>query len=321
VLALHHDRFVYPLPEGHRFPLGRYQRLRERLAGEAWLELREARAATDEELALAHEPEYLRRAIVGELSERELASLGLPWSPELVERARRSVGATLEAADAALIDGVAANLGGGTHHAFPTSGRGFCMFNDAVCAVRRLRLKGAAERALIIDVDVHQGDGTHAAFADDAAATTMAVNGGGNYPFRRVPGDVEIDLPNGSGDDVYLSTVAQLLPQSIVRARADICFYVAGADPHEGDRLGRLAVTADGLAERDRMVRDALLAAGIPVVVLLAGGYGRNIDDTVAINTRTIELFATQPSKIPAAPAAGGNSASTVSSTSAPGSS
>jgi acetoin utilization deacetylase AcuC-like enzyme len=321
VLAFHHDRFVYPLPEGHRFPLGRYRRLRERLQGESWLELREARSATDGELALAHEPEYLRRAIEGHISERELASLGLPWSPELVERARRSVGATLQATDAARVEGAAANLGGGTHHAFPSSGRGFCLFNDTVCAVRRLRQRDQADRVLIIDLDVHQGDGTHAALADDAAATTMAVNGGGNYPFRRVPGDVEVDLPNGSGDDAYLSAVTRLLPEAIVRSRAEVCFYIAGADPHEGDRLGRLMVTTEALAERDRLVRDALRAAGIPVVITLAGGYGRNIDDTVAINGRTIALFADQASNRPAAPDESDASASTVRPTSASGSS
>ena len=295
--------------------------LREQLGADGTVELREARAASDDELRLAHEREYLRRVVVGELGDREIAALGLPWSVELVERARRSVGATLDATDEALDRGVAANLGGGTHHAFPSSGRGFCLFNDVVCAIRRARERGVVDRALVVDLDVHQGDGTHAALAEDGAATTMAVNGGGNYPFRRVPGDVEVDLPNGSADEVYLAAVERLLPAAIVRARAEICFYLAGADPYEGDRLGRLAVTAQGLAERDRLVRDALRAAGIPVVVLLAGGYGRNVADTVAINARTIELFSAQPSKIPAGPVGSGDDASSVRSERPPGSS
>lgn len=315
VLALHHDRFTYPLPDGHRFPLGRYRMLRQRLEPERAIELREARAASDEELRLAHEPEYLRRAIEGGLTRREAAALGLPWSPELVERARRSVGATLEAADAACSAGSAANIGGGTHHAFAASGRGFCLFNDVVATVRSIRSRGLARRALVIDLDVHQGDGSQAAFAEDPLTTTMAVNGGGNYPFRRVPGDVEADLPNGSGDDAYLDAVSRLLPEAVVRARADIAFYLAGADPYELDRLGRLAVSMDGLAERDRLVRDALTAAGIPVCVLLAGGYGNPIEDTVAINASTIILFAGRPperhaDRGPSTPTAAGSGSS-----------
>lgn len=318
MIALHHDRFTYPLPAGHRFPLGRYRMLRERLEGSPAIELRESRPASDRELRLAHSDDYLQRAIGGGLSAREVAALGLPWAPELVERARRSVGATLEAADGALIDGVAANLGGGTHHAFSNSGRGFCLFNDVVIAVRQLREEGRARRALVVDLDVHQGDGSQAAFADDPLTTTMAVNGGGNYPFRRMPGDVEVDLPNGTEDDAYLSAVSRLLPSALVRARADICLYLAGADPYEADRLGRLRISMAGLAERDRLVRDALLAAGVPVVVLLAGGYGDPVDDTVAINEATIRLFADQPSNSPMAPAAGSTAAWSPSAASPP---
>lgn len=319
MLALHHDRFAYPLPDGHRFPLGRYRSLRERLEGHPDIELREARAATDHELLLAHEPGYLRRAVGGHLDGRERAALGLPWSPELVERARRSVGATLDAAQTALNDGVAANLGGGTHHAFPDSGRGFCLFNDVVCAIRHLRADGISQRALVVDLDVHQGDGTQAALAADPAATTMAVNGGGNYPFRRVAGDVEIDLPNGAGDDVYLDALERLLPEAIVRARAELCFYLAGADPYEGDRLGRLRVSMAGLAERDRLVSDAVAAAGVPIVVLLAGGYGDPVEDTVAINETTLRMFAAQPSKSPGGAAGRSVAASSPSAPSPPG--
>ena len=291
VTALHHDRFTYPLPPGHRFPLGRYRMLRESLAGAPGLALREARAARDDELARAHAPGYIARAVAGALSPRERAALGLPWSPALVERARRSTGATIEAAWAALADGVGINLGGGTHHAAPDAGRGFCMFNDVVCAIRALRAEAGLGRVLVLDCDVHQGDGTHACCAGDRDTVTASVNGGRNYPFRRVPGDVERDLPDGAGDDEYLRAVEAVLHEGLERARPEACFYVAGADPWENDRLGRLAVTADGLAARDRMVRDALRAHGVPACVVLAGGYGDPIEGTVAVNRATVAAF------------------------------
>jgi acetoin utilization deacetylase AcuC-like enzyme len=292
VTALHHDRFTYPLPPGHRFPLGRYRRLREELTGDPLVRLREARPATDTELARTHEAAYLARAIAGGLSAREQAALGLPWSPVLVERARRSTGATIEAAWAALADGVGINLGGGTHHAAPGEGRGFCMFNDVVCAIRSLRADGALGRAAVIDADVHQGDGTHACCAGDPDTVTGSVNGGRNYPFRRVPGDVEVDLADGTGDDEYLAAVREVAERVLERARPELCFYLAGADPWEHDRLGRLAVSQEGLAARDLLVRDLLRDAGVPVVVVLAGGYGDPIEGTVAINARTVRLFA-----------------------------
>jgi acetoin utilization deacetylase AcuC-like enzyme len=288
VKVFHHDRFDYPLPEGHRFPLARYRMLREALEGTPGIDLAESRAATDAELALAHAPQYLDRAMSGGLSAREQAALGLPWSPQLVARARHSVGGTLQASDAALEEGIAVNLGGGTHHAFADGGRGFCMFNDVVCAVRRLRAAGAIRRALVVDLDVHQGDGTHAAFATDPDSTTMAVNGGANYPFRRVAGDIEIDLPDRCGDGVYLGHVERLLGEALERGRPDICFYLAGADPYDADRLGRLSVTKPGLGLRDRYVLKVLDDLSVPVVVTLAGGYARQIADTVAINHETV---------------------------------
>ena len=237
------------MPAGHRFPLGKYALLRERAALEPRLEVDDARAATRAELLLAHSADWVERAERGKLTRDELRALGLPWSPSLVERARRSVGATLEASAAALADGTGANLGGGTHHAFPDSGRGFCLFNDVVTATRALRASARLQRVLVVDLDVHQGDGTHAALAGDDEAFTFSLNGLGNYPFRRVAGDLERDLPGGTGDDAYLDALAELLPVAIDRSRAELCFYVAGADPFEGDRLGRLALTHAGLAD------------------------------------------------------------------------
>ena len=227
----------------------------------------------------------------GRLERRETLALGLPWSPELVERSRRATGATIMAARAALEDGVAANLGGGTHHAFAHAGRGFCVFNDVVTALRDLRASGHARRVLVVDVDVHQGDGTHALLAADADAFTLSVNGFRNYPFRRVPGDLDVDLPDGTGDARYLDELARVLPEALRRARPELCFVLAGADPYEGDRLGRLALTKDGLRERDTLVRDTMHAAGVPVCVTLAGGYAEDVRDTVEINVNTLRVF------------------------------
>ncbi len=289
-----HDVFTYPLPEGHRFPLAKYRLVRRGAEAIAGLVVHDARAATRRELVLAHEGDYLDRVEAGELSRRETLALGLPWSPELVERGRRSVGATIQAAGAALEDGAAANLGGGTHHAFPDGGRGFCLFNDVVVATRLLRAEARLGRVLVIDLDVHQGDGTHASFADDRDAFTMSVNGFRNYPFRRIPGDLEADLPDGAGDDAYLAVVGRLLPEALERSRPELCFYVAGADPFAGDRLGRLALTQAGLAARDALVRDALAVAGVPACVTLAGGYAEPIEDTVEINLSTLRVFASR---------------------------
>jgi acetoin utilization deacetylase AcuC-like enzyme len=292
--AFAHDAVVYPLPPGHRFPLGKYRLVRERAEATAGIDVEDARAATRAELELGHERDYLHRVEMGRLGRREELALGLPWSPELVERARRSVGATLSAAKAALADGVGANLGGGTHHAFPAAGRGFCVFNDVVVAARALRRAGRANRILVVDLDVHQGDGTHAALMEDAEAFTFSINGFRNYPFRRVPGDLELELPDGTGDERYLDSLARLLPQALARARPDVCFYLAGADPYAGDRLGRLAVTKAGLGAREQIVRDTLVRAGVPVCVTLAGGYAERVQDTVEINLETLAAFASR---------------------------
>lgn len=290
--AFAHDLFTYPLPAGHRFPLDKYRLVREAAEELASVEVQEAEAAGWDQLRRTHDEAWVARVRDGRLARREELALGLPWSPELVERSRRSTGATIMAARAALEDGVAANLGGGTHHAFAHSGRGFCVFNDVVTALRELRASDRVRRALIVDVDVHQGDGTHALLAADADAFTLSVNGWRNYPFRRVPGDVEVDLPDGTGDERYLTELTQVLPAALRRARPELCFVLAGADPYEGDRLGRLSLTKAGLRERDVLVRDMLAAGGVPICVTLAGGYAEDIRDTVEINVNTLRVFA-----------------------------
>jgi acetoin utilization deacetylase AcuC-like enzyme len=299
VRAFAHDVYTYPLPPGHRFPLAKYRLVREAAEAVPGVLVESARAASWEEIGLAHSSDYVARVRAGALSRREQLALGLPWSDELVVRAARAIGATIAAASAALDDGVAMNLGGGTHHAFAESGRGFCVFNDVVVALRALRALRASRalgprvrRVLVVDLDVHQGDGTHSLLMEDTDAFTFSVNGFRNYPFRRVPGDLELDLPDGTRDERYLDGVARLLPQAVARARPELCFYLAGADPYEGDRLGRLAVSKEGLAARDALVRDTLRARGVPVCVTLAGGYAVRIEDTVDINLGTVRAFA-----------------------------
>ena len=287
-----HDLFTYALPEGHRFPLDKYRLVRESAELLDGVEAANADAATWDQLRRTHSDDWLERVRDGRIERREELALGLPWSPELVERSRRSTGATLMAARAALDDGVAANLGGGTHHAFAHAGRGFCVFNDVVTGIRELRAEGIARRVLVVDVDVHQGDGTHSLLAGDADAFTLSVNGWRNYPFRRVPGDLDVDLPDGTGDERYLEELGAALTQAVRRARPELCFVLAGADPYEGDRLGRLALTKNGLRERDVLLREALAQAGVPVCVTLAGGYAEDIRDTVEINVNTLRVFA-----------------------------
>jgi len=289
--AFAHDVYTYPLPEGHRFPLAKYRLVREAAEGLEGIDVQESEAAEWDDLRRTHSADWVDRVRDGRLERRELLGLGLPWSEELVERARRATGATILAARAALADGIAANLGGGTHHAFADVGRGFCVFNDVVTAVRVLRSEGRVGRVLVVDVDVHQGDGTHALLAGDAASFTLSVNGFRNYPFRRVPGDVDVDLPDGTGDDAYLEALERALPDALRRARPELCFVLAGADPFEGDRLGRLALTKEGLGERDTLIRDTVTAAGVPICLTLAGGYAEDIRDTVDINVNTLRVF------------------------------
>jgi acetoin utilization deacetylase AcuC-like enzyme len=287
-----HDRWGIPLPAGHKFPISKYGLLRARVEAAGLATVHEAGAVPWEWLAEVHDAELLERIRSGTLTLREQRGLGLPWSEVLVERGRRSVGGTLCAARRALARGIGMNLGGGTHHAGRDFARGYCLFNDVVVTLSRLRDEGLARRALVVDCDVHQGDGTAQLLGPDPDAFALSLHGARNYPFERIPSDLDVDLASGTGDDAYLEALDDALDAAIPAAGADIAFYLAGADPWEGDRLGRLALTKGGLRARDELVLDRLLAAGAAVVVVLAGGYAPDVADTVDINLATVAAVA-----------------------------
>ncbi|MDZ7787232.1 MAG: histone deacetylase [Halofilum sp. (in: g-proteobacteria)] len=287
------DHFVLPLPDGHRFPMDKYRRLRERCGGDGRFELIEPPAATDAELALAHDPAYIERVVGGTMDAREVRALGFPWSPGLVERSRRSNGATIAAARVALAEGAAGNLAGGTHHAQIAAAQGFCVFNDCAVAARTLQREGRIQRALIVDTDVHQGNGTAEIFQDDPSVYTFSIHGARNFPTHKVDGDLDIGLDDGADDDTFLSALKRGLDIAFASFRPDLVFYLAGADAYAGDRLGRLAVTPEGLRQRDALVTDRCRHADLPIVVVMAGGYARDIDTIVDIHFASIERVAT----------------------------
>jgi acetoin utilization deacetylase AcuC-like enzyme len=297
--AFHSDHFTLELPAGHRFPMSKYRLLRQavqrKLPG---LRVQEACPASDGELALVHAPDYVSAIAEGHLSPARQREIGFPWSLRMAERARRSVGATIGAARAALDEGLAANLAGGTHHAFADRGSGYCVFNDVAVAARLMqaewhRRRRSLLRVLVIDLDVHQGNGTAAIFRDDPTVFTLSLHGAKNFPARKETGDLDVELPEGCTDADYLAALDSALAQVWRRHTTEpfgLAFYVAGADAHEGDRLGRLKLTFEGLAQRDRHVFLALQTRSIPVAVSMAGGYGINVDDTVAVHLRTLQL-------------------------------
>lgn len=287
------DHFVLPLPPEHRFPMQKYSLLKQRVVEAALVapeDMRIPQAATDEEIERAHDPAYVRRVRLGELSPHEVRRIGFPWSPQLVERSRRSCGGTIEACRAALVEGLAVNLAGGTHHAGPDFGQGYCVFNDSAIAARAMQAEGRLRRVIIIDCDVHQGNGTAAILAGDPSIFTFSIHGAKNFPFHKEKSDLDIELDDGVADEMYLDVLEQGLDFSLKQARAELAIYLAGADPFSGDRLGRLAVSKPGLAERDRLVFNRCRAAGIPVAVAMAGGYAPNVHDTVDIHFQTVRL-------------------------------
>jgi acetoin utilization deacetylase AcuC-like enzyme len=292
------DQFVLPLPEGHRFPMSKYALLRQRVVASGLIDpddLCVPHAATDEELLRAHTADYVRRVQGGLLTEAELRRIGFPWTLEMVERSRRSSGATIEACRAALADGRAVNLAGGTHHAFADAGEGFCVFNDSAVAARAMQAEGQVGRVVILDCDVHQGNGTAAILRDDPTIFTFSIHGARNFPLRKEESDLDVALPDGTGDADYLAALDTGLRRALERSQPDLAIHLAGADPFVGDRFGRMALTKAGLAARDRLVFETCRAASLPVAVTMAGGYARDVNDVVDIHFETVRLAATLP--------------------------
>lgn len=283
------DHFVLPLPEGHRFPMVKYSMLRQRVSKVGLGELRVPRPVTDAEILRAHTPGYLGRILDGSISAKEMRRIGFPWTEKMVERSRRASGGTLGACRAALEDGLAANLAGGTHHAFSDQGEGYCVFNDSVIAARALQAEGLVERVVVLDTDVHQGNGTAAILEDDPSVFTFSIHGDKNFPFRKEESDLDLPLPDGADDGEFLDALEMGLEKALQASRVGLAIYLAGADPFVGDKLGRLSVSKKGLAERDRLVLEACRVRGIPVVATMAGGYAPDIEDTVDIHFQTIQ--------------------------------
>lgn len=317
MLIYYTDHYVLPLPPGHRFPMRKYALLRERVSSLAPTLLALPEAATDRELALAHDRGYVEAVATGGLDERALRRIGFPWSPQMVERSRRSAGATIAACRSALGSGCGINLAGGTHHAYRDRGEGFCVFNDSAVAARTMQAEGRVRNVLIVDLDVHQGDGTAAILAGDATVFTFSMHGRNNFPFRKAASRLDIELDDGTADEAYLRALAVALPHALACAHPELAIYLAGADPYEGDRLGRLKLTRAGLARRDRFVLETLKAQGIPVAIAMAGGYAETIEDVVDIHFATVAIAlglhagravldsSTLPSGLPAHPESG----------------
>lgn len=289
-------QYAITLPDGHRFPMAKYALLREGVLAHGYVRrehLHDPMRVEVEDLLRVHTSPYVQQVTDGTLPPAEQRRIGLPWSASFVERAWRVVRGTIEASEAALTHGVAMNLAGGTHHAFPDRGEGFCTFNDVAVAIRRLQALGLIRRAVVIDLDVHQGNGTHACFAADDSVFTFSMHGAKNFPFHKVPGTLDVELADGTGDAAYLELLDEHLPRVLRAARADLVVYLAGADPHEGDRLGRLKLSFNGLRRRDTMVLQACREIGLPVCITIAGGYGREVRDTVAVHLGTVGVAAT----------------------------
>ena len=288
--AFYTDHFVLPLPEGHRFPMEKYSRLRDLVSGEKNIELVEAPPATDTQILFAHDPSYLIKVIEGRLSPQEQREIGFPWSEQMVERSRRSAGATVAAAKTALREGIAANLAGGTHHAYRDSGSGFCVFNDSAIAARTLQKEiSSSLKIAVIDLDVHQGNGTASILQNDDSIFTLSIHGENNFPFKKEESDLDLGLTDGCDDAAYLDALGQSLDQLDSRFKPDCLIFLAGADPHESDRLGRLNVSTAGMRLRDEAVFQYALDRQLPIAFSMAGGYGKEMTSTVDIHFQTIK--------------------------------
>ncbi|MEJ7576404.1 MAG: histone deacetylase [Pyrinomonadaceae bacterium] len=283
-------RYYAEIGEGHVFPIRKFEFVRDRLLKEGTLapaDLIEPQSAATVDVLLVHTEDYVTRLRAGALTEREIRRLGLPWSKSLVRRSFLAVSGTIGAARAALEEGVGANLAGGTHHAFPDRGEGFCVFNDVAIAIRVLRRDGLVRRAGVVDCDVHQGNGTAVIFAEDEDTFTFSMHGAKNYPLFKARSTLDVELPDKTGDKDYLRALEQHLPQ-VFACEPQIVFYLAGADPFERDKLGRLALSIEGLRARDEFVLSEAKRSGVPVVTVMSGGYAANIEDTVEIHCNTI---------------------------------
>jgi acetoin utilization deacetylase AcuC-like enzyme len=285
------SRFTIPLPAGHRFPLAKYAMVREGVIARGLAregEIAEPERASWDDLALIHSWRWLGAMRDGRLSDAEARRLGFPWSEALLERSLRTAEATLDVARAALTHGAAASLAGGTHHAHPDFGEGYCCFNDVALAIRVLQRDGPIRRALVIDLDVHQGNGTAEIFRGDSEVFTFSVHGARNFPFRKSQSSLDLELEDGTGDGSYLEQLARQLGPVLEASRPDLVFYLAGADPYAGDRLGRLSLSIDGLMRRDRMVLTECRKRGLPLGMVLAGGYAADLSHLVTIHANSI---------------------------------
>ena len=288
--AFYTDHFVLPLPAGHRFPMEKYSRLRDLVSKLSELELTEAPPATDTQILYAHDPSYLIKVIEGRLSPQEQREIGFPWSAQMVERSRRSAGATVAAAKTALREGIAANLAGGTHHAYRDTGSGFCVFNDSAIAARTLQKEVSQNlKIAVIDLDVHQGNGTASILQNDDSIFTLSIHGENNFPFKKEESDLDVGLADGCCDETYLQSLNASLEQLDTRFKPNCLIFLAGADPHEGDRLGRLKISKHGMRLRDETVFEYALDRQLPIAFSMAGGYGKEIESTVDIHFQTIK--------------------------------
>lgn len=287
------DIFELPLPGGHFFPMAKYRLLRERVENSELQQicrLHVPAAATDEQLARVHTADYIRNVVEGKLNEQQIRRIGFPWSRNLVERSRRSVGATICAVVSAMEDRAAVNLAGGTHHAFADQGQGYCVFNDVAVAIRNAQALSLVGRVLVIDADVHQGNGTAEIFRECDDVFTFSIHSSKSFPSRKTVGDLEIALANGTMDADYLhqlQTGLECCPTNV-----DLVIYLAGADPYEGDRLGGLRLTQSGLKRRDEMVLNFCKTNDLPIAIAMAGGYADEVRDIVDIQFETIRTAA-----------------------------
>lgn len=297
--AYYADHFVLPLPEGHRFPMAKYAMLRDALIQQGLdIDFEQAPAATDGELALVHAPSYIQAVANGTLGAAAQREIGFPWSLGMAQRARRSVGASIAAARTAMTAGIAANLAGGTHHAYADKGGGFCVFNDFCVAARVMQAEWGRHKGMgsppmqvaIVDLDVHQGNGTAHVLANDTSIFTLSLHGEKNFPFRKEPSDLDVALPDGCDDDTYLEALDKAMVQLENRFAPDLVLYLAGADIHEGDRLGRLMVSDEGMYARDVMVMSWAQARRLPLAFAMGGGYGHDISTTVRVQAQTYAI-------------------------------